>query len=160
MGLVTAKEVARAINLDKYRIFGVFMAWILMKITKITTINRFYRKHEQLSGREFLDAILNHYEINFEVPEDDFRRLPQEGPFITISNHPLGGIDGVLLLKLLLEKRSDFKVMGNFLLHRVAPLAPFILAVNPFESKKEVQSSLAGFQQALGHLNLGASSSP
>ena len=155
MGLVTAKEVARAINLDKYGIFGVFMAWILMRITKIATINRFYRKHEHLSGREFLDAILNHYQIDFEVPDEDFRRLPQEGPFITISNHPLGGIDGVLLLKLLLEKRSDFKVMGNFLLHRVAPLAPFILAVNPFEGRKEIQSSLAGFKQALGHLNEG-----
>ena len=153
MGLVSAKEVARAINLDKYGFLGVFMAWILMRITKIATINRFYSKHEHLSGREFLDAILNHYEINFEVPEEDFRRLPQEGPFITISNHPLGGIDGVLLLKLLLEKRSDFKVMGNFLLHRVAPLAPFILAVNPFEDRKEVQSSLAGFKRALGHLN-------
>ena len=59
MGLVTAKEVARAINLDKYGIFGVFMAWILMRITKIATINRFYRKHEHLSGREFLDAIFD-----------------------------------------------------------------------------------------------------
>jgi len=155
MGLVTAKEVARAINLDKYGFFGVFMAWILMKITKITTINRFYRKHEHLPGPEFLDAILEHYEIDFEVPEEDFRRLPQNGPFITISNHPLGGIDGVLLLKLLLEKRSDFKVMGNFLLHRVAPLTPFILAVNPFEGRKELQSSLAGFKQALEHLNAG-----
>jgi len=155
MGLVTAKEVARAINLDKYGFFGVFMAWILMRITKIATINRFYRKHQHLSGPEFLDAILEHYEIDFEVPEDDYRRLPQDGAFITISNHPLGGIDGVLLLKLLLEKRSDFKVMGNFLLHRVAPLAPFILAVNPFEGRKDIKSSLAGFKQALAHLNEG-----
>ncbi|NND16004.1 MAG: lysophospholipid acyltransferase family protein [Eudoraea sp.] len=155
MGLVTAKEVAKAINLDKYGIFGVFLGWILMKITKISTINKFYQKHEHLEGEEFLNAILEHYEIDFEVPEADFKRLPARGSFITISNHPLGGIDGVLLLKLLLEKRPDFKVMGNFLLHRVEPLAPFILAVNPFENKKEVQSSLAGFKQALTHLNEG-----
>ena len=126
-----------------------------MKITKISSINNFYSKHEHLEGSEFLDAILDHYEIDFEIPEADFKRLPAEGSFITISNHPLGGIDGVLLLKLLLEKRPDFKVMGNFLLHRVEPLAPFILAVNPFENRKEVQSSLGGFKQALTHLNEG-----
>ena len=156
MGLVTAKEVARAINLDKYGILGVFLAWVLMKITRISAINRTYRKYEHLEGREFLDAILEHFEIDFEIPEVDFKRLPSEGAYITISNHPLGGIDGVLLLKLLLEKRSDFKVMGNFLLHRIMPLAPYILAVNPFENRKEAQSSLSGFKRAISHLQSGS----
>ena len=57
----------------------------------------------------------------------DFKRLPKDGPYITVSNHPLGGIDGILLLKLLLENRSDFKIMANFLLHRIEPLKPYIL---------------------------------
>lgn len=155
MSLVTAKEVAKAINLDRYGPLGTLMGWTVMKLTKMATINRFYRKHANLDGREFLEAILDHYEIKFQIPEEDFKRLPKEGPFITISNHPLGGIDGVLLLKLMLQHRPDFKVMGNFLLHRVKPLSPFILAVNPFEGHKEVKSSIAGFKSALGHLNSG-----
>ena len=44
-----------------------------------------------------------HYEIDFEIPEDDFRRLPKEGPYVTISNHPLGAIDGILLFKLMIK---------------------------------------------------------
>ncbi|MBD0779550.1 lysophospholipid acyltransferase family protein [Maribacter sp. ANRC-HE7] len=155
MGLVTAKEVAKAINLDKYGFLGTFMGWVLMKITRISEINDFYTKHEHLEGMEFLDAILRHYQIDFEVPEEDFKRLPKEGAYITISNHPLGGIDGVLLLKLLVSNRSDFKIIANFLLNRIEPISPYILPVNPFENHKDVQSSIAGFKSAMAHLGDG-----
>ncbi len=155
MGLVTAKEVAKAINLHKYGFFGTFLGWILMKVTRISGINRFYRKHESLQGAEFLEAILKHYEIDFEIPEEDFKRLPKDGAYITISNHPLGGIDGVLLLKLMLAHRSDFKIIANFLLNRIEPVAPYILPVNPFENHKDVKSSIAGFKSAMSHLDEG-----
>ena len=108
MGLVTAKEVAKAIHLDKYGFLGTFFGWSLMHLTRISSINRFYRKHKDLPGMEFLDEIIDHYEIDFEIPEEDFKRLPKDGAYITISNHPLGGIDGVLLLKLLLQERPDY----------------------------------------------------
>ena len=155
MGLVTAKEVAQAINLDRYGILGTFMGWLLMKITKISSINRFYNKHKHLEGIQFLDAILEHYEINFEIPQEDFKRLPKDGAYITISNHPLGGIDGVLLLKLMLEHRPDFKIIANFLLHRILPMAPYIMPVNPFENRKDVKSSISGFKSAISHIREG-----
>ncbi len=155
MGLVTAKEVAQAIKVDKYGFIGTFIGWVLMKVTKISSINTFYNGHKHLSGTDFLDAIIEHYQINFEIPEEDFRRLPKSGAYITISNHPLGGIDGVLLLKLLLQHRQDFKIMANFLLNRIEPMSPYILPVNPFESRKDVRSSLAGFKNAMLHIKKG-----
>jgi hypothetical protein len=39
-----------------------------------------------------LNAILDDLQIKFEIPEEDFKRLPKEGAYITISNHPLGGM--------------------------------------------------------------------
>ncbi len=155
MGLVTAKEVSKAINLHKYGFLGTFIGWILMKVSKISSINRFYDQHKHLEGSAFLDAILEYYEINFEIPEEDFRRLPKEGAYITISNHPLGGIDGVLLLKLMVEQRSDFKIIANFLLDRIKPMAPYIMPVNPFENHKDAKKSIAGFKKALLHLREG-----
>ncbi|MGB5190333.1 GNAT family N-acetyltransferase, partial [Robiginitalea sp.] len=98
MSLVTAKEVARAIQLDRYGPLGTAIGWVLMRITRMSSINRVYEMHKDLPGPEFLDAILKYYEIDFEIPEEDFKRLPKEGAYITISNHPLGGIDGILLL--------------------------------------------------------------
>ena len=155
MGLVSAKEVAKVIGFDKYGIFGTFVGWLLMSVTKIHSINRFYNRHKELGGRDFLEAILDYYEIDFEIPEEDFKRLPKEGPYITISNHPLGGIDGVLLLRLMLNHRDDFKIIANFLLHRIEPLKPYIMPVNPFETHKDAKSSIMGFKSALQHLKDG-----
>tara|TARA_R110002051_G_scaffold72816_2_gene131692 strand:- start:1252 stop:3081 length:1830 start_codon:yes stop_codon:yes gene_type:complete len=155
MGLVTAKEVAKAIRIDKYGVLGTFMGWFLMKVTRLSSINKFYKDHKHLEGTAFLDAILEHYQIKFEIPEEDYKRLPKDGAYITISNHPLGGIDGVLLLKLLLQHREDFKIIANFLLYRIEPMAPYIMPVNPFENHKDAKSSIAGFKSAMSHLRGG-----
>ncbi|MGJ5642845.1 GNAT family N-acyltransferase [Formosa sp. S-31] len=154
-GLVTASEVASAINLEKFGFLGTFMGWSLMKVLKISTLNKFYLANKHLKDVEFLDRILNEFNIKFEIPEEDLKRLPKDGAYITVSNHPLGGIDGILLLKLMLEQRNDFKIMANFLLHRIEPLKPYIMPVNPFEDRKDVKSSVTGFKNALLHLKEG-----
>ncbi|HEA30139.1 MAG TPA: lysophospholipid acyltransferase family protein [Leeuwenhoekiella sp.] len=158
MGLVTAKEVAQAMNVDKLGFVGTFMGWTMMRVLKISKVNKIYDRNKHLKDVEFLDAILDEYQVRFEIPEEDLKRLPKEGAYITISNHPLGGVDGILLLKLMLEQRPDFKIMGNFLLHRIKPLKPYVMAVNPFEEKekKDIKSSISGFKQALSHLKSGS----
>lgn len=152
MGLVNAQEVANAINLKKYGFLGTFMGWSLMKILRISKLNEIYNRNKDLSGLDFLNSILDEFEINFEIPEEDLKKIPKEGAFITVSNHPLGGIDGILLLKLILEQRPDYRIMANFLLDRIKPLSPYIMPVNPFESHKDVKSSVLGFKQAIAHL--------
>ena len=155
MGLVTAKEVAKAINTDKYGVFGTFTGWMLMKILKISTLNDIYDRNKHLSEVEFLNAILDEFKIKFEIPEEDFKRLPKDGAYITISNHPLGGIDGILLLKLMLEKEPNFKIIANFLLHRIDPMKPYIMPVNPFETHKDAKSSVIGLKETFRHLRDG-----
>ena len=155
MGLVTAKEVAKAINTDKYGVFGTFTGWLLMKILKISTLNDIYDRNKHLSEVEFLNAILDEFQIKFEIPEEDFKRLPKDGAYITISNHPLGDIDGILLLKLMLEKEPNFKIIANFLLHRIDPMKPYIMPVNPFETHKDAKSSVIGLKETFRHLRDG-----
>jgi putative hemolysin len=157
MGLVTAKEIAKVINLNKYGFVGTFFGWILLKILRISTINKIYNKHKHLKDLAFFSALLEDLQIKFEIPEEDLKRIPKEGSFITVSNHPLGGIDGVLLLKLLIEKRSDFKIIANFLLYRIEPIKPFIMPVNPFGDIKDKHSSIKGLKSTLSHLKNGKS---
>lgn len=155
MGLVNAKEVAKAIKVDNLGFLGTSMGWLLMKLLKISTLNRIYDRNKHLHDLEFINALLDEFEINFEIPEEDLKRIPTKGPFITISNHPLGGIDGILLLKLLLEHREDYKIIANFLLHRIEPLKPYVMPVNPFENHKDAKSSVTGFKSAIQHLRDG-----
>ncbi|KRB59330.1 lysophospholipid acyltransferase family protein [Flavobacterium sp. Root186] len=155
MGLVTAKEVAKAINVEKYGVLGTFSGWILMKVLKISTLNKIYDHNKHLEDVAFLNGILDEMEIKFEIPEEDLKRLPKDGAYITISNHPLGGIDGILLLKLMLEREPNFKIIANFLLHRIVPLKKYIMPVNPFENHKDAKSSVVGIKETLRHLSDG-----
>ena len=155
MGLVTAKEVAKAINVDKYGVLGTFSGWMLMKLLKISTLNKVYNRNRHLKDVAFLNGILDDLQIKFEIPEEDLKRLPKDGAYITISNHPLGGIDGVLLLKLMLEREPNFKIIANFLLHRIHPLKKYIMPVNPFENLKDAKSSVVGIKETFRHLSDG-----
>lgn len=155
MGLVSAKEIARVIKLDNYGVLGTLTGWILMKVLKISQLNKIYDRNKHLEDVTFLNAILNEFQIEFEIDPEELKRLPKQGPYITISNHPLGGIDGILLLKLMREHDPDFKIIANFLLHRIEPLKPYIMAVNPFENHKDSKSSVLGLKETLKHLKEG-----
>ena len=155
MSLVTSKEIAQVIGLEKFGFLGTFVGWILIKVLRISALNRIYNNNKSKSDLDFLNGVLDDCNIQFEIPEEDLKRIPKDGPFITVSNHPLGGVDGILLLKLLLEKRTDYKIIANFLLHRIEPLKPYVMPVNPFETRKDAKSSVAGIKSALLHLKEG-----
>uniref|UniRef100_UPI0031E19A8D lysophospholipid acyltransferase family protein n=1 Tax=Flavobacterium sp. TaxID=239 RepID=UPI0031E19A8D len=127
----------------------------LMKFLKISTLNKIYDRNKHLEDLAFLNGILDEMEIKFEIPEEDLKRLPKDGAYITISNHPLGGIDGILLLKLMLEREPNFKIIANFLLHRIVPMKKYIMPVNPFENHKDAKSSVIGIKETLRHLSDG-----
>ncbi|SDG38395.1 GNAT family N-acyltransferase [Psychroflexus sediminis] len=156
MGFITATEIASGLNLSRFGILGNVMGSFIMQTTRISELNEIYDQYAHLEGVEFINAVLLHLDVHFEIPEKDLKRIPKMGPFVTISNHPLGAVDGLILLKLLLEQRPDYKVVANFLLHRLEPLKPYVMPVNPFESRKEAKSSVAGIKQALSHIQSGS----
>lgn len=155
MSLINSKEVAKFIHLDKFGFIGTFIGWLFLKVTRISGVNYVYNKSSHLKGVDFLNGMLDGFKIKYEIPEEDFKRLPKEGPFITVSNHPLGGIDGILLMKLLVKHNPDYKIIANFLLHRAVPLQEIIFPVNPFEDHKDKKSSVVGLKDTLRHLSDG-----
>ncbi|MEN8125614.1 MAG: lysophospholipid acyltransferase family protein [Bacteroidota bacterium] len=152
MGLITSKEIAKILQIEKFGYLGTFFGWLFLKTLRISSLNKIYEKHKDKKGVDFLNNILNEFQINFKIAKEDLKNIPEKGSFITISNHPLGGIDGIILLKILLELRPDFKLLANFLLQRVKPLKPYIFPVNPYSKRKFLQSSFAGIKNALYHL--------
>ena len=155
MSLVTSKEIAKVIKMDRFGWAGTFAGWLLLKTLRISRLNQIYERHKDKKDLVFLDALLDDFQIHFDVPPEDLARIPKQGAFITVSNHPLGGIDGILLMKLLVEKRPDYKIIANFLLHRIEPLKKYVMPVNPFEEHKDAKSSLVGIKNALRHLAEG-----
>ncbi len=155
MGIVKAKDVAKATKLDRLGFLGILISKLLMWVLRISKINRIYDRKKSLKGITFLTSVLNELEVSYQVPEADLKRIPKDGAFITVSNHPLGAIDGIILLKILSERRENVKSLSNFLLDYVEPMRPYLIQVNPFEDKKDLRSSFKGIKESLKHLEGG-----
>lgn len=155
MPLVNASEIATALNLKKLGGFGVMIGYLFLKISQLSKLNALYDSYKHLEALDFIDALLLELGISFQIPEKDLKRIPKSGSFISISNHPLGAIDGMILMKLMLETRQDFKIIANFLLQRIKPFEETVMPVNPFETRKEIKSSISGIKQALTHIKKG-----
>lgn len=152
MSLISAKEISRFLKIDKFGITGTIIARTLMMLLRLDKVNNLYKRNKHLRKTAFISAILEDLDVQYEVAAEDFKKLPKEGAYITISNHPLGGIDGMLLLKLMLEHTGEYKIFANFLLHKIEPLQPFTIPVNPFEKHKTIRSNSNGIKWAFDHL--------
>ncbi|MEN8230477.1 MAG: GNAT family N-acyltransferase [Bacteroidota bacterium] len=153
MKLIETEEFVKAARLN--RIGGTSAARVLMTVLRINKINKLYNEVSDHRGIDFINALIEKLQLEYDVSEEELKKIPREGPFITISNHPFGGIDGMLLVKILHGIRPDIKVLSNFVLNKIEPVSEYMLPVNPFERRKEAASSLAGIKMALEHLSEG-----
>src|ERR1700748_1358817 len=146
MKVITTEEFAKATKLDKLKMPG--LAAILMELMKINQVNELFAQAQPKQGPEFVDAILEGCGIDIEYDERELKNIPAEGSFVAIANHPYGGIEGMVLLKMLCMVRPDAKLMANFLLKKIPNLADYFIAVNPFENV-EHSSSISGLKNTL-----------
>ncbi|OCX54593.1 hemolysin [Mucilaginibacter sp. PPCGB 2223] len=152
MKIITRAEFAKATKLDKLRLPG--LAALLMEVMKINQVNELFAAAQPKQGPEFVDAILEGCGVSIDFDENELKNIPTEGGFIAIANHPYGGIEGMVLLKLLCMVRPDAKLMANFLLKKIPNLSNYFIAVNPFENI-EHSSSISGIKNTLELLQNG-----
>lgn len=153
MNLIETSDLLKASD-GLNRFGGSLAAKVVMYIMRLNKINKLYSDVYDEDPAAFLDRLIEALGVTIEVNEEDLQKIPAEGAFITVSNHPFGGLDGIILIKLLSKIRPDYKVMANFLLKKIVPIKDYFLGVNPFESRKSI-SSTGGIKEALRHLSEG-----
>ena len=153
MPLLTADELERMSPLFKGRL-GKAIADGLMHVLSVDEVNDLYDRHKDQRGVDFADAVLKDVGVGHVLSM--LPTLP-DGPFITVSNHPCGHLDGVLLIDIFGHIRQDYKVMVNGVLSRIEPLKENFISVTPVGNDRGMPTavSIKGVKEALVHLRSG-----
>lgn len=97
---------------------------------------------EKMYGKNSVEAAsvaLN--EMNITIDSSGLESLPQ-GRYMFVSNHPLGGLDGLALISLLGNRyEHKIKFLVNDLLMAVRPLRGVFLPVNKYGSQSRVTAT-------------------
>ncbi len=148
--IVNKSQVKNAIKVKG--VAGDLLASVLMRIVGVHKINDIYSHICDYQGMEFADKLLEHLNVTCDFIPDELDYLPQDQPFIIVSNHPFGAVDGIMMLSILGKKRPDLKILTNFILSYIPNLAEHFFPVNPFTDRPGMKSSLAGLKMAKEHL--------
>ncbi len=113
-----------------------FLIRYLERIAHIKQMNAFLRKYPEVKNYDFIRLVLDE-ELGCSASIDGIENIPTDGkPLIFASNHPLGGLDGMIIAQMIHESRASrgdsrpLKVIVNDLLMFMEPLAGLWAPVN------------------------------
>ena len=106
------------------------------KIVHEDSINQFLEQNSHLKGFDFVDAVLDHFDFDYTVSSNDLDNIPSSGKVVIISNHPLGGLDALCLLKLVGTVRKDVKIVANDFLVGLKALSSLFIHIDSFKNRQ------------------------
>lgn len=124
----------------KHPFINNFLISLLERILLIKRVNNFIEKNSHLDTVTFIKELFDSINFSYLISSNEIERIPAEGRLICVSNHPIGSLDGLSLLKAFLEVRNDVKIIANDVLIALDIIKPYILPVNIFSlstSKRE-----------------------
>ena len=114
---------------------GGILGVLANRLLGLTRLARWYDERPTgLSAAEFCRYALGRIGTKADIVLGDINDIPQHGPLVVIANHPFGGVEGMVLIEMLLSRRSDVKVLANGLLARIPELADLFVPVDVFHS--------------------------
>lgn len=126
-------SVADIIRTKTKRHVPNFVIRWLEKLIHQDEMNAFLAQYGHLQGFDFLDAFLSKcLQCTYTVHQQETLCLvpPTEKKYVFVSNHPLGGLDGIILLKVLHDAGLCPQAIVNDMLLHLAPLKSLFVPVN------------------------------
>lgn len=125
----------------------------IMHLLGIDEVNAIHGRWCYDTGVPFAHHLVDdEFKFRLKVDNEEILSRFPEGAFITVSNHPFGGMDGIILIHLVGKYRPDFRVMVNFFLNNIRAMRSTFIAVDPIkgdESPEKKKITLDGIREAM-----------
>lgn len=150
--VINKSDIKKAIGLKGP--IGSIIAGLAMWLFGLNKVNRLFNKCKDVhDGPAFCEKLLKELKIKVNIDQEQLDHIPQDRPFITISNHPIGSIDGIALMMVVGGLRSDYKIMVNHILAMIPNLKDRFIPVNVFGGDSNMpnveMSNISGMRAAL-----------
>lgn len=106
----------------------------LRRIVHEQELNHIYQNYWDYAPQPFIRACFRDWGVSYSI--EGIEKLDRNGRYLFVSNHPFGGMDGMMLADKLIEHFGDVRVVVNDILRVVAPLDPLWVPVNKHGSQK------------------------
>jgi 1-acyl-sn-glycerol-3-phosphate acyltransferase len=127
-GKIDVEKIIRLKNPTLSKAIPTFIINYLKKIVHQEDLNRFLRESGHLRDAQLIDAGLRFFEITYKV--SGIENIPVNGRNIFVSNHPLGGLDGLVFISELSKHFPDIKFPVNDILTNIENLSGIFLPIN------------------------------
>jgi len=125
---VDVEEVLRSKNPALAKSIPKFIINYIKRIIHQDEINEILSKYGHLRDAEFIRATLAHMHITYQVYGRE--NIPKAGRYFFVSNHPLGGLDGLVFMDELSKFFTDIKFPVNDILMNLKNLSGIFLPIN------------------------------
>ncbi|QHJ11761.1 hypothetical protein FX988_01997 [Paraglaciecola mesophila] len=135
--MTTAISLLKLVPQEKHNVILSGVMSLIDKLLAIHRLDHLYRAH-QLTGKskeEFAKSLLAALNVTIKGADALQQKVPHEGPLVIASNHPFGGIEGVILAYIIGQIRTDLKVLANQGLQLFSELNDYFIFTNPLSER-------------------------
>jgi putative hemolysin len=121
-------EVFKKKNPRIYKMLPGFVIKYIKRVVHQDELNEALWHLKDFYGLEFVRETLDYMGIKYTVIHED--KIPRSGRYIFVGNHPLGGLDGMVLMDAVGKYLPNVKSISNDLLLNLENMRTLFLPVN------------------------------
>ncbi|HKL66351.1 MAG TPA: 1-acyl-sn-glycerol-3-phosphate acyltransferase [Bacteroidales bacterium] len=149
---IDIKKIFKDKNPGLARLIPGFIFNYLKRVIHEDELNEFMGKYGNLRGIDLVKAGLSYMDIKYQVHNK--HNIPSEGRYLFVSNHPLGGLDGLVFMTEISKYFDDIKFPVNDILMNIDNMSGVFLPINKHgsqarESAMKIEEAYASDSQIL-----------
>lgn len=134
------------------RLIPGFVYRYLKRIIHEDEVNQFLKQYGDRYNLDFIEAAIRDFNVSIKVIGEE--NIPRTGKYIFASNHPLGGFDGLIIMKILSEYYKDYKFLVNDILMNIVNIKDLFIPINKhgkqgIEAAKKIDETFRSDTQLL-----------